>query len=338
MHLVPLAAIFTGVGWFEIGLCAGLYAGRMFFVTAGFHRYFAHRTYKMNRVMQFLMALGGTTAVQKGVLWWAGYHRNHHLYSDTEKDTHSPLRGFWWSHMGWILCDKYFKTPTHLIEDFSKYPELRWLNKNYLLPPIALGAAIFFLWGPSALFIGFFLSTVLLSHGTFMINSMAHVIGKRRYVTNDTSRNNFLLALITGGEGWHNNHHHYRSSANQGFFWWELDSTYYVLKIMSWFGLVKDLRKPPKAVLASNRVKDGHFDIGLFQSRFARATHVVQNAKRYTEKYVEAKKREMEDLLEATKGSADELLASTKEKAEELARLSRRVYKSTNPVPPSSNA
>jgi stearoyl-CoA desaturase (Delta-9 desaturase) len=256
MHLVPLGALWAGVRLRDVLLCVALYYVRMFFITAGYHRYFAHRAYKLGRVMQFVMAFGGATAAQKGVLWWAGHHRDHHKYSDTEKDIHSPKRGFWWSHMGWILCDKYEATPVDRIKDFAKYPELRFLNRLHLLPPTLLALAVYLFGGWSALFIGFFLSTVLLYHGTFTINSLSHVFGRRRYATSDTSRNSLLLALVTLGEGWHNNHHYYQSTANQGFFWWEIDVSYYVLRILSWVGLTRDLRIPPKHVLEKNRISD----------------------------------------------------------------------------------
>lgn len=254
MHLAPLGVFFTGFGWSELALCVGLYVTRMFFITAGYHRYFAHRSYKLGRGMQLLMAIGGASAAQKGPLWWAGHHRDHHRYSDTERDIHSPKRGFWWSHMGWIVCRKYDATPIHRIKDFAKYPELRFLNRYHLLPAIALGVACFALGGAKALFGGFFLSTVLLYHGTFSINSLMHVFGTRRYRTADTSRNSMLLALLTLGEGWHNNHHYYPSSTRQGFFWWEIDISYALLKALSWVGLVRGLRSPPARVLAANRV------------------------------------------------------------------------------------
>jgi stearoyl-CoA desaturase (Delta-9 desaturase) len=253
VHLMPLGILFTGIRLRDVILCFALYYGRMFFITAGYHRYFAHRTFKTSRFFQFLLALGGATSAQKGVLWWASHHRNHHKFSDQPEDVHSPRKGFWWSHIGWILCTKYESRVK--INDFSKYPELRWLDRYHLVPPTVLGAIVFLLGGAPALFGGFFLSTVLLYHGTFVINSLTHVWGSRRYVTSDTSRNNFLLALITNGEGWHNNHHYYQSSANQGFFWWEIDVSYYLLKLLSAFRLVWDLRTPSKKVIASNRVK-----------------------------------------------------------------------------------
>ncbi len=253
MHLAPLGMLWTGVTAADLALCAALYFLRMFFITAGYHRYFAHRSYKLGRVMQFIMAFGGTMAAQKGVLWWASHHRHHHKHSDQPDDIHSPKKGFWWSHMMWTLCSKYDDTDYDRIKDFSKYPELVWLNEHWLVPPTLLAIACFVFGGASGLFVGFFLSTALLYHGTFTINSLAHVFGRRRYKTTDTSRNSMLLALITLGEGWHNNHHYYQSSVNQGFYWWEVDVSYYVVKMLSWVGLARDLRKPPQRILDEGR-------------------------------------------------------------------------------------
>lgn len=248
MQLAPLGIIWTGFGVRELIWAIGLYYVRMFFITGVYHRYFSHCTYKMGRVMQFLMAFGGTTCAQKGPLWWASHHRQHHKYSDTEKDIHSPKKGFWWSHVGWILCTKYNETETPWIRDFNKFPELRMLNRFHLIPPIMLGTACYLIGGPRLLFGGFFLSTAFLYHGTFFINSLSHVFGRRRYQTSDTSRNSFLLALVTLGEGWHNNHHFYQSTARQGFFWWEIDISFYIIKMLSWVGLTSDVRGLPREV------------------------------------------------------------------------------------------
>ena len=249
-HVLCLAAIFTGVTAKALILCLVLYLVRMFFITAGYHRYFAHRSYKMGRAMQLVMAFGGSSASQKGPLWWAGHHRNHHRFSDTERDIHSPLKGFWWSHVGWILCDKNNDLdPDVAIKDFAKYPELRFVNDHDWIAPWLLGIACFLIGGWSGLVVGFMWSTVLLWHATFTVNSLAHVMGRRRYATSDTSRNSALIALWTLGEGWHNNHHHFQASARQGFYWYEYDITYTVLKALSYVGLVKDLRVPPARVM-----------------------------------------------------------------------------------------
>jgi stearoyl-CoA desaturase (Delta-9 desaturase) len=249
VHLMCLFVFYVGAKPVDLLVCLGLYVIRMWGVTAGYHRYFSHRSYKTNRVFQFILALVGTTATQKGVLWWAAHHRHHHRESDTEKDIHSPIqKGFWWSHMNWILCDKYGETRYEAIKDFARFPELRFLNRFYLLPPIALAVALYFIGGFSMLVWGFFVSTTVLWHGTFTINSLSHIFGNRRYKTTDTSKNNFLLALLTLGEGWHNNHHYHQNTANQGWFWWEVDLSYYSLKVLSWLRIVSDLRTPSDAI------------------------------------------------------------------------------------------
>lgn len=252
---LALGVIWTGFTTTSLILLAVTFFGRMFFITAGYHRYFSHKSYRLNRFWQFVLAFGGGMAVQKGVLWWAGHHRNHHRYSDTERDIHSPMKGFWWSHVGWILCDKFNDTDLDSIKDFAKYPELRFLNKHDWIPPWTLGVTCYLVGGWPGLFVGFFLSNVLLWNATFTVNSLAHVFGRRRYETTDTSRNSLLIALITGGEGWHNNHHHYQASARQGFFWWEVDLTYYMLKLLSFVGIVKGLKQPPARVLYSHKAE-----------------------------------------------------------------------------------
>lgn len=254
VHVACLAAFWVDFHWWCIPLCLAMYYVRMFGITGAYHRYFSHRGYKTSRVMQFLLAFLGGTAAQKGALWWASHHRHHHKFSDEDEDVHSPtLKGFWWSHIGWVLSAKYKETDWALVNDFAKYPELRFMNTHYWMPPAILGVVIWLIGGWSALVWGFVISTVLLWHGTFFINSLAHVFGRRRFPTTDTSRNSFLLSVITLGEGWHNNHHHYPNTANNGFYWWELDVTYYVIWMMSKVGLVWDLRLPPQRVLEQGR-------------------------------------------------------------------------------------
>jgi stearoyl-CoA desaturase (delta-9 desaturase) len=246
VHAASLGVWFVDFQWRWVGLCVFLYGIRMFGITAGYHRYFSHRTYRMNRFWQFWMAWLGASSLQMGPLWWAAHHRHHHRYSDTPEDIHSPLqRGFWYSHCFWFLDGHNDQTRTELIPDLIRYPELRWLERWHLLPGISLAVGCLAWGGPQAFFWGFALSTVLLWHGTFTINSLAHVIGTRRFETTDTSRNHLGLALITLGEGWHNNHHRYQSSANQGFFWWEIDVSFYVLKLLSLLGIVSKLQKAP---------------------------------------------------------------------------------------------
>jgi len=256
IQVAAVAGIFWfGWSWSGALLAVALYYVRMFGVTGAYHRYFSHRTYRTSRVFQFLLALLAMTSVQKGVLWWASHHRTHHRNSDQPNDVHSVLQdGFWWSHVGWIVSRRYDATDLSKVKDLARFPELRFLDRFHVLPPIAYATGLYLLGGSWALFWGFFVSTTLLWHGTFTINSLTHVFGSQRYVTTDNSRNHLLLALITMGEGWHNNHHYYQRSVNQGFFWWEFDPTYYVLRVLSWVGLVWDLHTPPPHVLHSNRI------------------------------------------------------------------------------------
>ena len=256
-----VGVIMLGWSWKGFALTVGLYYLRMFGITAGNHRYFAHRTYKTSRAFQFVLALIGTLSVQKGVLWWAAHHRLHHKFSDKPGDVHSrKLQGFFWSHVGWIIARKYDETEWDQIRDFRGYPELVWLNRFHLVPIVTFAVGLFLAGGTWALVWGFFVSTTLLWHGTFTINSLAHWMGRRRYATTDDSKNSLILALITLGEGWHNNHHYYPKAVNQGFFWWEVDGTYYVLRALSALGIVWDLHTPPtkirdRAPLASRAQK-----------------------------------------------------------------------------------
>lgn len=259
MHVACLLTLWTGVSLVAVVTCLALYVVRMFAITAGFHRFFSHRTYKTGRIFQFLLAFTGTAAYQKGPLWWSAHHRRHHLNADTANDLHSPqTQSFWQSHVGWFLSRDSQATEVKYISNLLKYRDLRFLDKYYSVPPVLLAISMFLLGamleryaphlGTSSwqmLVWGFFISTVLLYHGTFTVNSLAHIFGSRRYATADNSRNNLFVALITLGEGWHNNHHHYPSSERQGFYWWELDVSHYTLRALSWLGIVWDLRAPP---------------------------------------------------------------------------------------------
>jgi stearoyl-CoA desaturase (delta-9 desaturase) len=256
LHVACLAVFTTSAHVIDWLMCGVLYFVRVFGLTGGYHRYFSHRSFKTSRTFQFVLAWLGGSALQKGPLWWAAHHRLHHKHSDTPADPHSPVvENFWQAHVGWIIGKK--SNPTHwrVIRDLTRFPELLWLNRWHWVPGVLLAALCWCVSylvtgsGWSGLLIGFVLSTVLLYHATFMINSLAHVFGSRRYETTDDSRNNFALALVTMGEGWHNNHHHYQSAARQGFFWWEVDFTYYILKVLSWFGIVWELRSPPQRSL-----------------------------------------------------------------------------------------
>ena len=267
LHLACIAVWW--VGWSGFALCTalGLYVVRMFAITGIYHRYFSHRSYRTSRWMQFVFALLGASSAQRGPLWWAAHHRSHHKFSDMQPDPHSPIRhGFWRSHIGWFMTNRHFLTDYRRIHDFARFPELRWLNRFDVIVPIILAVTLYFggrllnyvapslgVTGWQLVVWGFVVSTIMLFHATASINSLAHLIGRRRYDTGDDSRNNFILALITLGEGWHNNHHKFRSCTRQGFYWWEIDLTYYALKFFAAMGLIWDLRPVPGKAYDENQ-------------------------------------------------------------------------------------
>lgn len=267
LHAGCFLVYFVGFSWFALGAAIALYFIRMFAITAFYHRYFSHRSFKTSRFMQFVFAVWGNTAMQRGPLWWASHHRHHHAHSDDEHDVHSPVqRGFLWSHIGWITSMQNYFTDYTRVKDLAKHKELVFINRHDMVVPVLYGIALALTgWGvnhffPSLgtsagqLFVwGFFISTVALAHGTFCINSLSHVFGGRRFETTDTSRNSLLLSLATLGEGWHNNHHRYQFSTRQGFYWWEIDISFYVLRMMSWLGLVWDLKPVPAQIYEEAR-------------------------------------------------------------------------------------
>jgi stearoyl-CoA desaturase (Delta-9 desaturase) len=262
VHLICICVIWVGVSPTALVVAALSYAVRMFAITGFYHRYFAHRTFRTSRGLQFFFACLGAASTQRGPLWWASHHRNHHQHADTPQDPHSPrLKGFVWSHMGWFLTPAGLRTDWQRIPDWTRFPELGWLDRFDIVVPFVYGTLIWCLGvllaavapglhtgGWQLLVWGFFVSTVVLFHCTVTINSLAHRFGTRRFATADDSRNNLWLALITFGEGWHNNHHFFPGSARQGFRWWELDMTYYVLRIMALLGLVEALKPVPARV------------------------------------------------------------------------------------------
>ena len=259
MHVVCFAVIWVGVSPIAVIMAVVMYLIRMFAITGLYHRYFSHKTFKTSRVGQFIFGVLGASAVQRGPIWWAAHHRHHHVHSDQPPDLHSPVQhGFMRSHMGWFLSRSGFYPDVKFVRDLMKFPELRWLDRFDIAVPVLLGVAMFGLGvllervapemgttGWQMLIWAFFISTVVNYHATYTINSLSHVFGRQRYRTGDTSRNNWFLALLTLGEGWHNNHHHYPNSTRQGFYWWEVDITYYVLKLMSWMGIIWDLQPVP---------------------------------------------------------------------------------------------
>lgn len=283
LHAGCLGVIWVGASSFAVWTAVALYVVRMFAVTGIYHRYFSHKTYSTSRFGQFLLALWGGTTVQRGALWWAYHHRHHHQHSDDPEDAHSPhVHGFWWSHIGWITSRRNFPTDYSKVKDLAKYPELVWLNRFDTVVPLLFALGLFGFgaaletYAPGLgtdrwqmLVWGFFISTTALFHGTSCINSMAHLMGRRRFDTTDDSRNSFILAIICLGEGWHNNHHRYQSSTRNGFYWWEIDLTYYGLKALSWTGLIWGLKGVPKSIMEEAQRADHLHSIAAAQ----RAAH-----------------------------------------------------------------
>lgn len=267
MHAGCAGVVWVGWSPLALAVAVALYALRMVAITGFYHRYFAHRAFRTSRAMQFVFAVLGASAAQRGPLWWASHHRHHHAHADTERDLHSPRRGFLRSHSLWFMTPAAFPARLDLVRDLARYPELRFLDRYDALVPVLLALALYGAGealavhapalgtsGPQLLVWGFFISTVALYHATFTVNSLAHRFGNRRYATRDDSRNNWLLALLTFGEGWHNNHHHYPGAARQGFYWWEIDLTWYCLRLLAAVGLIRELRTVSPAVRAARRL------------------------------------------------------------------------------------
>ena len=262
LHVACLSVFFVGWSVLAVAVAFASYFIRMFAITGFYHRYFSHRSFKTSRILQFIFAILGATATQRGPIWWAAHHRHHHVNSDTESDCHSPREGFWWSHVGWFLTRNNFSTKLNHVSDLSRYPELRWLDRFDVVVPLIYAVALFCIgeWlaasyptfstnGLQLAVWGYLISTVFLLHMTLFINSLAHKFGSARFRTEDDSRNSLILALVTLGEGWHNNHHFYPVSARQGFYWWEIDITFYILKIMAGLGLIWDMKTVPATKL-----------------------------------------------------------------------------------------
>lgn len=276
LHVACLGIFYVGVSWFAVTFMLLFYLIRMFSITAFFHRYLSHKTFQTSRIVQFVFVLIGTMSAQRGPLWWAAHHRYHHRFTDTEHDPHSSTYGFWYSHLGWFLNDYNFATRKEVVKDWLKYPELVWLDRFSLIIVLLTAVSIYALgeWlavvypslatsGLQLLVWGFVVSTVLLIHATLCINSLAHLYGSRDFETEDQSRNNLFLSIITLGEGWHNNHHYYAGSARQGFYWWQIDITYYLLKMMSWIGLVWGLKPIPARVYEFSKIAQSSTKVNI---------------------------------------------------------------------------
>jgi stearoyl-CoA desaturase (delta-9 desaturase) len=257
VQVSALAVFFVPFRWPLVALWAAMHFVRAIALTLAYHRYYAHRAFKMNRAARFVWTLIGTAAMQKGPLWWAGHHVNHHRFADRDGDPHSPMvSGIYYAHIGWFLNDTKHDTleaSNPVVRDFSRFREIAWLDAFHFVPPAALAAAMYLIGGLPWLAWGFCLPTMTLAHATFCINTVNHLFGSRRFDTRDESRNNAVTALFAAGEGWHNNHHRYQRAARNGFYWWEFDPTWYVIRAMQALGLAWDVQAVPKRIYEEAR-------------------------------------------------------------------------------------
>lgn len=339
MHIACFGVFWTGFTTEAVIMAVTLYVARVFGITGGFHRLFAHRTYKTSRVFQFIMAFLGQMSMQRGMIWWAAKHREHHRDSDMPVDAHSPVQhGFWFSHCGWVFNEEASKADYDRVPDLTAFPELVWLDKHKYMPGVLTAIMCYLIGGMPGLIVGFFWSTVAVYHATFFINSLAHVYGKARYLTGDESKNSMLLGLIALGEGWHNNHHYYMASARNGFMWWEIDITYYILKMLSVFGIVWDLKQPPERVLKGDRQLPPHLldRLGmLVAQRFpvddiiARVKERMADAQLPETKLPELVKAELPSLEEIN-ASAGKFLAKTEELKDVVVRAHNHLAESVS--------
>ncbi len=253
IHLACLGVIWTGISPAPVIAAVVLYVLRIFGITAGYHRLYSHRSYHIpSTALRCIMWFLATSSAQRGVRWWASHHRNHHRHSDQEGDLHSPTQtSLLWSHTGWQYHKNAADTDHSSIRDFDKaFPELAVIDRFAWVSPLTLIAGSLALWGWQGFVIAFCWSTVACWHATFTINSLCHVWGTRPFETTDTSRNNFLLALLLFGEGWHNNHHAFQSSCRQGHTWWQVDISWMVLRLGAMLGLVTKMKVPPPRAMA----------------------------------------------------------------------------------------
>ncbi|WP_443029105.1 acyl-CoA desaturase [Spirulina sp. CS-785/01] len=251
MTLVHIGALFallpSNFSWEAVGLMVFLHwvTGGLG-ITLGWHRLVSHRSFKTPKWLEYLLVFFGALSCQGGVIHWVGLHRMHHLHSDTDPDPHDSSKGFWWSHMGWML----YRIPGE--EDIPRFtkdiwddPVYRFLQNNFVPVQIVLGLVLYAIGGWPFIIWGIFARLVLVFHCTWFVNSATHMFGYRTFESNDKSRNCWWVALVTYGEGWHNNHHAHQYSARHGLKWWEVDLTWMVIRSLQTIGLAKDVKLIP---------------------------------------------------------------------------------------------
>jgi stearoyl-CoA desaturase (delta-9 desaturase) len=253
-----------GFSWVDLGLLLGLYLPTAVGITVGFHRLFTHQSFRTNRVVQLVLSVLGSMAVEGPLLQWVAVHRRHHAHSDRPGDPHSPhlhgggihglLRGLWHSHVGWLFAPDAPDLERY-VRDLRRRPLLRvvsalfpvWVVLSLLIPAV-LGGLLTASWmgALSGLIWGGLVRIFLVHHVTWSVNSVCHLWGTRPYRSDDRSRNNIVVALLALGEGWHHTHHVFPASARHGLRWWEIDISFCIIRTLELFGLARDVKVPSK--------------------------------------------------------------------------------------------
>ena len=246
LHIGAVGALFM-FNWPSVLVAFALYwIGVGFGISLGYHRLHTHRSYKVPRFLEYFFAVCGTITLEGGPIFWVATHRIHHQHSDHEGDPHTPRDGGWWAHIGWLLFGETKHSNTRLMSkyapDLAKDPFYVWLNNYHWVPMIVLSVVLFAIGGLPMFLWGICFRVTFGLHATWLVNSVTHMWGTRRFATRDDSRNNWWVALLTFGEGWHNNHHAHPTSARHGLAWYEVDFTWMTLQVLKFFGIAKNIR------------------------------------------------------------------------------------------------
>lgn len=251
LHIGALLALIPGTfNWRAVGVAFFLYwvTGGLG-ITLGFHRLVTHRSFQTPKWLEYFLALCGTLACQGGPFEWIGMHRIHHLHSDQDLDPHDSNKGFWWSHLGWMIHHAPAQEEiSRYIKDISDDPVYQFYQKNMIGIQVALGVLLLLLGGWSFVIWGIFVRVVVVYHCTWLVNSATHKFGYRSHESGDNSTNCWWVALLVFGEGWHNNHHAFQYSARHGLQWWEFDLTWLTIRLLQTLGLATNVKLAPVLV------------------------------------------------------------------------------------------
>ncbi len=248
IHFVALFALIpSNFNWHAIAVAFVLYwiTGGLG-ITLGFHRLVSHRSFQTPKWLEYCLVFCGTLACQGGPIEWIGLHRIHHKFSDTEPDPHDSNKGFWWSHMGWMLSQNpSSKEVPRFTQDIINDPVYQFFQKYFIPIQVVLGLILYSFGGWPFVIWAIFVRLVVVFHCTWFVNSATHKFGYQSYESEDNSKNCWWVALLTFGEGWHNNHHAYQYSARHGLRWWEIDLTWMTISLLQSLGLATSVKLAP---------------------------------------------------------------------------------------------